>query len=359
MKTVITLLTLLTAMAIGSTSYAESTTGANEQNETYTPEKSSYLNTLLEEKIEYYRHLYPEIMFMVLQGENKFMDDMIMLDLVLGDKPSSLDYEHPPELREDLMYVSVERIRMMLQSQAPSASLFKVDNPPGWQQQVCVLTINPIEEAPDSIGATRNLLDLPQELMQKIPKDMQLSPDDYLAFVIDHEIYHCLKSMFVGPQLLSQKELWAEYNLFFNEQGADAYAVAMHIKSRGKVSRFAKNILKIRSMALYSIDPGHLTYRGIEQLLKTPIENITDMSANEVFDLANSIKDRLTTSYDVYVRQLASAVQAMQEIGVGELVSMELRNKIKDIQADPVQVKELVAISHCCFEGLSGGELEQ
>ena len=91
------------------------------------------------------------------------------------------------------MYVSVERIRMMLQYQAPSASLFKVDNHPGWQQHVCVLTINPIEEAPDSIGATRNLLDLPQELMQKIPKDMHLSPDDYLAFVIDHEIYHCLK----------------------------------------------------------------------------------------------------------------------------------------------------------------------
>ena len=46
-------------------------------------------------------------------------------------------------------------------------------------------------------------------------------------------------------------------------------------------------------------------------------------------------------------------------IGVGELVSIELRDKIKDIQADPVQVKELVAISHFSFAALSDGELEQ
>ena len=359
MKTVITLLTLLTTMAIGSTSYAESTTGANDQNETYISEKRSYLNTLLEDKVEDYRHLYPEIMFMVLQGKNKIMDDMMTLDAALGDLPSSMDYEHPPELREDLMYVSAKRIRMMLQSHAPSASLFKVDNPIGGQEHVCVLTINPIAVAPDSIGATENLLDLPREVMQNIPKDILLSPDDYLAFVIDHEIYHCLKSMFVGPQLLSQKELWAEYNLFFNEQGADAYAVAMHIKSRGEVSRFAKNILRIRGMALYSVDPGHMTYRGIEQLLKTPIENIADMSANEVFDLANSIKDHLTTSYDIYVRQLASVVQAMTVIGVGELVSAEFRNRTKGIKVDPEQVKELVANSRHNFAELSGVELEQ
>lgn len=359
MKTVITLLTLLIAMTIGYTSYAESTIGANKKIETTKSETRSDLNTLLEEKTEYYRNLYPEIIFMVLQGENRIIDDMMMLDAVLGDQPSSMDYEHPPELREDLMYVSVGRIRMMLQYQASSASLFKIDNPHSLQQHVCVLTINPVEVAPDSIGATGNLLDLPQEVIQKVPKNMQLSPDDYLEFVIDHEIYHCLQSMFVGPQPMSQKELWAEFNLFFNEQGADAYALGMHIKSRGEVSQFAKNILRIRAMALYNIDPGHLTYKGIEQLLETPIDKITNMSTNEVFDLANSIKVCLTTSYDVYVQQLASAVQAMQKIGVGELVSMKLRDKIKNIKVDPAHVKELVKISNNSFSELSGGKLQR
>jgi hypothetical protein len=328
------------------------------QNESYTPEKINLSDTLLNEKIEYYRHLYPEIAFLILQGGDDLLLDMMALDVVLGYQPRSMDYEHPPELREDLMFVSVERIWIMLQSYAPSASLFKADTPLGWQEHVCVLTINPSEVAADSTRATRHLLDLPQEVIHKIPQNLQLPPDDYLAFIIDHEVYHCLKSMYVGPQLMSHKELWGGYNHFLDEQGADAYALGMHIKTRGTVSLFAKNIQRIRGMALYNADPDHLTCKALEQVLKIPTENITKMSANDVFDMANSIRDRLNTGYDEYIQHLASTVQAMKEIGVGDLVSEELRNKIKDIQADPAQVKELVANTRHCLNELSGNELE-
>jgi len=324
------------------------------QNDLHAPEKNTSPHTLLDKKIKYYRRLYPKITFLNLQSQ----DELPTLDLILGYQPKNLDYEHPVELREDLMNVSAERIWLMLRSKLPSASAFKADTPLGWQENVCVLTINPHEVAADSIRATQHLLDLPQEVIQKIPRNMQLPPDDYLAFVIDHEIYHCLKSIYVGPQLMSHKEFWASYNHFHNEQGADAYALGMHIKSSDEDSIFAKNILIIRGMALYNADPEHLTCKAMENVLKIPSRNIAKMSAHEVFDMANQIKKRLTASYDEYIKYLASAVQAIKELGREEQISEDLLNKIKGFQADPKQVETLVTNARRCFSELCADELE-
>lgn len=334
---------------------ATTTSCVNVQNNSYTNEKTTTPHTLLDEKIEYYRHLYPKITFLNLQND----DELPALDVILGYQPKSLDYEHPADLREDLMLVSIERIWSMLRSKQPSAAVFKSDTPLGWQEHVCVLTINPEEVAADSISATKHLLNLPQKVIQKIPYDMQLPPDDYLAFVINHEVYHCLKSIYVGPQLMSNKELWAGYNHFNNELGADAYALAMHIKTNNEDSIFAKNMLRIRGMSLYNKDPDHLTCKALEQVLKIPTGNIAEMSTHEVFDLANHIKDRLTISYDEYVQYLASVVQAMKELGIEAEMSVELLYKLQDIQADLEQVKALVANARRCFSDLCGDEFEQ
>lgn len=241
----------------------------------------------------------------------------------------------------------------MLKSHMPSAALFKADTPLGWQEHVCVITINPDKVAADSILATRHLLSLPEEIIEKIPQNLQLLPDDYLAFVIDHEIYHCLKSMYVGPQLMSHKEAWGEYNSFLNEQGADAYALGLHIKTQGEVSRFVKNIIRIRGMSIYNGDPDHLTCKAISQLLKIPTEDITKMSEKEVFNMANDIRDYMDTGYNEYMKYLASAVQAMKEIGVGESVSEELYAFTKDVQSDSAQVKKLTEDTRRCFSELS------
>ena len=353
MKTSIGLFTcILFALAVTTT-----TSGVNAQNKSYTPEKTASLQALLDEKIEDYRHLYPEITFLILQGDEELPADMTTLNRQLGSQPSSMDYEHTAALREDLMYVSVERIRIMLESQLPSASLFEAGANQGRKENVCVLTFNPRWVAADSIIATSHLLDLPQEILSKIPQDMRLLPADYLGFVIDHEVYHCLKSMYVGPQLMSHKELWGGYNHFLNELGADAYALGMHIKTRGDVSPFARNILRIRGMALYSADPDHLTCNALKQILDVPIEDITKMSPFEIFDLANTIKHLQLTGHDAYMQYLASAVQAMKDIGMEEYISDDLLKKLKGMHADPEQVKDLVTNTLHCLTDLSGGRL--
>jgi len=314
--------------------------------------------TLLEKKLEYYRAQYPEILIINLEGGIDFPADIVALDLVLGFQPVSLDYEHSAEQREDLMIVSFERIIRMLRYQAPSAAMFKADDPLGWQEHVCVLTINPDEVASDSLQATRNLLSLPVEVIKRIPRDFQLLPEDYLQFVIDHEIYHCLKSMYVGPQQRSHKQFWAEYNQFTEEQGADAFALGMHIKTQGELSPFASNIRRIRGMSLYNADPDHLTCKALQQVLEVPVADIVGMSTNQIFELANQIKDSLTIDYPGYLQHLASAVQAMKEIGVEALIAVELLEGIKDVPAEPTQVKELVTNARRCLSELSGDGLE-
>ena len=247
----------------------------------------------------------------------------------------------------------------MLQYKLPSASLFKADTPLGWQENLCVLTIDPDEIAADSIRATRHLLDLPEDFIQRISDDLRLNPTDYLEFVIDHEVYHCLQSMYVGPQKMSKKEFWGEYNSFLNEQGADAYALGMHINTRLELPSFARNILRIRGMSLYTADPDHLTCKALQQIFKVPVEDIAEMNAKEIFDTAHQIQERLAMSYDEYIQYLASSIQAMKELGVEGLVSDELRSRIKGVQSDPVQVKELVANTRGYLSELSCEEIER
>jgi hypothetical protein len=326
----------------------------NAQNQIYTAENNALPQAQLNQQLKYYRDLYPDISFLLLKGGNETFSDMTALDLTLGFQPSSLDYEHPPESREDLMFVSVWRIMRMLQSKEPSASLFKADTPLGWKKFICVLTIDPEEVAADSLRATQHLLALPSKVIQKIPQHMRLTPADYLAFVIDHEIYHCLQSLYVGPQTMSDKPLWADYNHFLNEQGADAYALGMHIKMRNGDSLFARNIQRIRGMSLYNADPNHLTGPALKQVRKIPSENICKMSTNEIFEMANHIRDSFALGYDRYIRYLASSVQAMKEIGVDISALKELRNSIKGIRATPAQVQQLVTNARQCLAELRG-----
>ncbi len=332
---------------------------ANSQSTPGTDDKSNTLDSLLNEKLEFYRHLYPDISFLILKGGDELVADMMALDLALGHQPSSMDYAHPQKLREDLMLACANRIVYMLQYKMPSASLFKADAPLGWQENLCVLTINPDEIAADSISATRNLLDLPEDFIQKISDDLRLQPTDYLEFVIDHEVYHCLQSMYVGPQTMSQKEFWGDYDSFLNEQGADAYALGMHINTRLEVPSFAKNILRIRGMSLYTADPDHLTCKALQQIFKVPVEDIAEMNAKDIFDTAHQIQERLTISYDEYIQYLASSIQAMKVLGVEDLVSDELRSRIKGVQSDPAQVKELVTNTRRYLSELSCDEIER
>lgn len=306
---------------------------------------------ILKQEISAYKKLYPDILFLNLKGGEDTLSDMTALDLILGYQPVNLDYEHTPKLREDLLYVSVNRVYIMLQNMMPSASLFKADNPQGWQETVCVLTINPDDIAAHSFNATRHLLSLPDKVIKNIPENLKLNPEYYLRFVIHHEIFHCLQSKYIGPQLMSDKSLWGEYNQLLDELGADAYAMAMHIRNSKGITEFANNIKRIRGMSLYNADPDHLTCSALDSTMSKPVKDIIDMKPREVLDFAHDIKLNQNISYDDYLVYLSSAVQAMKALGIKQTLEKPVLDAIKNITADDAQVNELIKHStHCMTE---------
>ena len=327
---------------------------SDDNDEFDTINKNPHLDVLLKTKLENYQQLYPDITFLNLKGGNQLVADMLKLGNVLGHEPVSLDYEHPPELRKDLMYVSMNRILLMLQYSIPSSALFKTDEELESQSTVCVLTINPQAIASDSIQATENLLGMPHEFVNNIPRDMHIGSTDYLAYVIDHEVYHCLQSIYVGPQPMSKKNIWGEYWHHLSEFGADAYALTMHIKRQGRVTSFVKNVNRFRGSVLLTADPNHLTCKAIEQLYKIPPNQITAMTEKDVFNLALEIRNSLTMSYDSFLQFMASAVEAMNVLGVDPQLSEEAVSTIANVKADPERVKTLINRTRKCLAELGG-----
>ena len=307
---------------------------------------------LVEAKLDYYRRVYPDILFTIFKGGDESVENMVVLDTLLGPKPVNLDYEHPKELREDLMIVSAQRLWIMLKNRAPSATLFKADDPLGWQEHICVLTLDTCALATSNFDATANLLELPTAAMQKIPEKMQLDKKDYIEFTIDHEVYHCLKSMYIGPQTMSSHALWGEYNHYLEEKGADAYALAMHIRKHNRLTLFAENITRIRGISLFNADPNHFTCDALEQTLRIPIEEISRLSDAEVFYFASGIKEELSISYQEYLNYLAAAIVATKKLGTENMSLNSLEEKVKAVKIDQVLVEKLVESSRSCLSEL-------
>ena len=73
------------------------------------------------------------------------------------------------------------------------------------------------------------MLGLPDSTQAKIHPGRRLDPRDFLLFTIDHEIYHCLESAFIGGAPMTRKTYGGEYNQYRRENSADAFALAMPI----------------------------------------------------------------------------------------------------------------------------------
>lgn len=314
---------------------------------------------LVQEKLDYYRKQYPDILFIVLAGGSETNTDMITLDTLLGPEPTSLDYEHPADLREELMLASAQRIWMMLHHQLPSAALFRADNPLDWQETICVITLDACAVAATDIDATGSMLDLPDTMIHKIPKKMQLSKKEYIKYTFDHEAYHCLKSKLLGPQKMSKHALWGEYSHYKEEKAADSYALAMHIREHESLTPFFEKLRRIRGVSLYSFDPDHLTCDAITELTKIPVSKISAMSDQEIFRLATRIKQDLTGDYEGYVQYLASAIEAASQLGVNSAEMEKLRKRIGTVKPDPELVRKLLDRSRECHAELQGKDLER
>ena len=272
------------------------------------------LRELLYRKRKDYNHWFPEIEFVLLEGGDAWVDDMITASTLLGHQPVSLDYEHTPADRETLIILTGVRLRHMLRTRMPSATLYKADKPLGWRDNICVLTISPQLFAAADFSITDYLFD---------PADDASAPSrpvvhkayrrEFLEFVFDHEAFHCLDSLYNGPQPMSQETYWAEYYHYRNENGADAFGAAMHIRRHQQVTPFLNHLRDLRGAALLVGDSAHWTPQIIDRVATT---DIGQLDTPALFRLASRLRDQALPDYDAYLAYQCAVREAASDLGL-------------------------------------------
>lgn len=280
---------------------------------------------------------FPELRFMVLEGSPE--EALGHLDSRLGRAPVSLDYEHPTEMRSHLVALALERVRIMLEANAPSASLLQ---PTADARPLCVITLAPCAIARDDRTATCHFLGLSPEQGELIAREAYLPCEDYLAFVLDHEAYHCLDAWHHGPQPVSFAEHWAAYWQFRGENGADAYAMGRHLQRSGVEGPFPANFARIRDWSLLHGEADHWTGRSLARLEANRAE-FAELSARASLLAATHVRDTAVGDYPDFLRYRASLAEALRRVGQdpGDGPASEPGSD-RSVEPDPALVAELI-----------------
>jgi hypothetical protein len=241
------------------------------------------------------------------------------LEMLLGYQATSLDFEHPPELAQDLLYVTVARIQKMLLYGHSAAFLFKVgEQTLSKKQLTCVITMNPDAIAKNPNSASRYMLAVPDKTLKKLSPDHYLNGLSLLNFIIDHEVSHCLDSYYNGANPMSMKDLWGQYMHFQREIFSDTFAMVSHINSNGKNSPFIKNFINYRKLCLFNGDPGCCTANALEELLNEFLksDNIPTQNLTERIQLASQIRNKIKFNYNEFENYYFSSIKAMALMGI-------------------------------------------
>ena len=305
--------------------------------------KPAELGKIIKQKIEYYNKTYPEIHFVHVDGGDDWHGDLLAIITMLGTSPDALDYQHPPDLRETLMNVTMERLRIMLQADVVSATLFRVGQESILKRpNLCVITLNPNEFVSSDYQATRYMLDLDDDVMKKVHPARYLDHIHHLMFTLDHEAFHCLDSYFNGGSPQTEKELGGEYNLFRRESVADAYAMAFHIREHGDVTPYARNIAHARALWLFTDSPNRCTFETLREVISYDDKVIRSVPVKDLISLATHVRNKTVGNYDAYVAQRVAAIHAAMELGRDIAFYGEQWEKASEKQANPALVKHLI-----------------
>lgn len=298
---------------------------------------------IIDNKLTQYRASFPEILFVHLEGGERWHGEMIALVSVLGTDAVPVDYEHPESKQGLLMNASLERLVLMLKNNIISATAFKPGADSSLEKQyLCVVTLNPLFTHADDLTATRYMLDMEPEEINRINPVRRLDHEDHLRFAIDHEVYHCLNSIYYGGAAMINDELDAEYASFRRESAADGFALAMNIKQHGEITNYARNIAHIRALWIFSDSPDRYTFETVREILKLDPDKVKRLSIGEIMGWARSIGERTVGNYENYVAHLVAALKAASVLGIDPATYGEVYGKLEQQPADMALVRLLV-----------------
>lgn len=312
--------------------------------------RKNQLNQIVIGKLKFYATHFPNIDFVVLDSAGDSARNMQILSQIIGEEPEPLDYEHPGDLRHQLLMVTLMRIRLLLDTDAGSATLFKPGkNALAKRKYVCVITIDPWAIAKDNRAATRHLLELTDTEFATIPLEHYLDAMSHLQFAFDHEVFHCLDTLYNGPMAMSQQQYWADFNFRKDEAGADAFGVIMNLANHSSRTSYAQTLQYIRGLTLLGNDPNHYTAPAIAAVLQLDPTEFAGDDIHAHIQIASQIRDRIIGNYADYVQYAIAANHAMKQLGIKNL-DMELLGKT----ADSRLVTKLLESTHQDYRKLTG-----
>jgi len=315
--------------------------------------RQAKLDAIVLRTLASYAAEFTDVDFVVIDSSGDVGRNMSLLARIIGKDPVPLDYEHPPELRSTLLYMTLMRVEFLLQEDIGSATLFR----PGAgalakRDSVCIVTLDPWTIAHSDRAATRHLLDLPEAADARIPPAHYLERETHLRFALEHEIYHCLDTRYNGPIARSDRKRWEEYSMLRDESGADAFALINQIARRGTVGQDARTLRRIRGLTLLAGDPEHYTYPTLKAVLALKPSRLARLDVHQRFRLATELRDRTVGSYAHYLRFARAANEAMRHLGVG--IAHTLRN---GHAARKNVVLRMVEETQRCYRALLGRTL--
>ncbi|UCH53455.1 MAG: hypothetical protein JSW09_01185, partial [Pseudomonadota bacterium] len=316
-------------------------------------ETADVYRELIQRKLAAYNAAFPEIHFVHFEGGELWHGEMVALKAFLGTESAPLDYEHPPHLRPELMEATLARLVHVLRQNVISATAFRLpaDNATG-RGNLCVVTLNRQHAAASDFETTRDMFGLEKAVAGKISHARYLNTVDYVEFAVDHEVFHCLASVYVGGAPIVRKEFGAEYNQYRRESASDAFALAMHIRAHGAITPYARNITHVRALGLLSNRPDHCTFKTTREILKIKPETLAAMSPRDLMAFARQTAERWIDSYDAYVDWRIAALQAARIVGLASFSDADLRRETEQRPAAKEQVELLVKRYRYYYEQL-------
>lgn|GEM_PF-2169375 len=317
-----------------STAWAQSTSKAS------TPDE---LTSIIEKRLGEYGERYPDIQFIHIQGGDSWHEDFVAVVTMIGHGATALDYEHPPEVTADVMELSFERLKRMLMADIVSATSFRVGQGSSLKRRnLCVITLNPRAFIANDRVATQFMLDLTDSTMDRVNPVRYLNHRDHLSFTLDHEVFHCLDSIYFGGAPMTKLPMGGEYHLFRRESAADAYAMALHLRSRGKVTPYARNITHARALWMFTDSPNRCTFETIREVLILDPGKLASVSEADLVAWAKSVVDRTVRDYHGYVHQRAAALKAASILGLEPDLYGENWCECAKMETEPELVARLV-----------------
>jgi len=297
---------------------------------------------IIDRRIEAYNRAFGEVRFVHFNGGEEWHGEAVALATALGSDADPIDYQHPGVLRTELMHVTLERVVHMLRTSTISATTFRLSagNPFG-RPYLCVVTMNPQDLVRDEFAATRAFLGASKETMRRVNPTRYLDHDSHLTFALDHEVFHCLDSIRYGGAPRSFDGLHAAYARLMRESAADVFALAMHLRTHERVTRYARNVTHIRALAPFMGDPDRGTFEALREILGIDSHELAGMRVQQIVEIAHTASARVVGTYDDFISCRAAAYHATRAMGLEPGVSTAVTKQLAQLPLDPAHVARL------------------